>query len=88
MEGFVWARRGNVSPHDKRRNSMRRFEYVCRCGKRFESLFQQKQHAKYMCSEKHLHREELKTRRGLSDHRPRQQAKDNHEKEHRRSHAL
>jgi hypothetical protein len=33
---------------------MRIFEYICRCGKRHESLFQQKHHAKYMCWLKHV----------------------------------
>ena len=49
---------------------MRRFEYVCRCGKRFESLFQQKRHAKYWCLEKHLHREQFKTLIDFSKERP------------------
>lgn len=29
-------------------------EYVCRCGKRSGSLFQQKRHVKYECSMKHV----------------------------------
>lgn len=33
---------------------MRLFEYVCRCGKRFESQFQQTRHAKYECTMKHV----------------------------------
>jgi hypothetical protein len=60
IEGFVWVRQSRVSPHDKRRNTMRMFEYVCRCRKRFESQFQLKRHVKYECSEKHIHREEFK----------------------------
>lgn len=68
---------------------MRMFEYVCRCGKRFESLFQQKRHATYMCPEKHLHREEFKVLFGLREHRPRNRGKENNEKEQpRRSNAM
>jgi|CXWL01.1.fsa_nt_gi hypothetical protein len=29
-------------------------EYVCRCGKRTGSLFQQKRHVKYECPMKHM----------------------------------
>lgn len=33
---------------------MQQFEYVCRCGKRFSSMFQQKRHVKYECGMKHV----------------------------------
>lgn len=41
-------------PHGKRRKPMRMFEYVCRCGKRSDSLFEHKRHVKCLCSLKHV----------------------------------
>lgn len=55
------------------------FEYVCRCRKRFESQFQLKRHVKYMCPEKHIHREQFKTvltALGLLENRPRKRRKE------------
>lgn len=57
-EGFVWGVR-QTSPHTekgerKRRITMQQFEYVCRCGKRFSSMFQQKRYVKYECGMKHV----------------------------------
>lgn len=63
---------------------MRMFEYICRCGKRFESQFQQKRHAKYMCPEKHIHREEYKTLFRLMAERPQRRKKESHEKQEQR----
>ena len=54
---------------------MKVFEYICRCGKRFESRFQQNRHAKYMCPEKHIHREEFKTVLSILERRPKRPRK-------------
>ena len=54
---------------------MRVFEYICRCGKRFESRFQQSRHVKYMCPEKHIHREEFKTVLSILERRPKRPRK-------------
>lgn len=62
---------------------MRMFEYICRCRKRFESQFQLKQHAKYLCTEKHIHRQQFKTLFDLNNERPRRRGKKTDEKEER-----
>ena len=50
-------------------------DYVCRCGKKSCSLFEQKRHAKYMSPEKHIHREEFKTVLSILERRPRKARK-------------
>ena len=50
-------------------------DYLCRCGKKSRSLFDQKRHAKYMSPEKHIHREEFKTVLSLLEHRPKRPRK-------------
>lgn len=50
-------------------------DYICRCGKKSRSLFEQKRHAKYMCPEKHIHREEFKKLFSLLERSPRKACK-------------